>query len=177
MPKSSAFHKTATARTLGTATFRTARRLAESSPAISETPVMVPRGWARLAAKPVAGERHDDRGGPGTLLGCGRRRVARGHDDIDVLCHQIVDKSGKTVGFSLSGPTFELDVLAFDIAKLREFFGHGWVENRGFERADRNESNARHFGRLGECTHRQRSKRRGDNGPPRDNHSRSLTGN
>src|SRR5205809_958431 len=54
MPKSSAFHNTATALTLGTASLRSASRLADSSVAISDTPVMLLPGWARLAARPVA---------------------------------------------------------------------------------------------------------------------------
>src|ERR1700730_18095050 len=54
MPKSSAFHSTATSRALGTASLRSAKRLADSSVATSETPVMLPPGWARLATRPVA---------------------------------------------------------------------------------------------------------------------------
>src|ERR1700675_1983972 len=48
MPKSSAFHKTATDLMLGTASLSSASRLADSSLATSETPVTLPPGWARL---------------------------------------------------------------------------------------------------------------------------------
>ena len=49
-----AFHITATRVALGTASFRSPSRLALSSVAGSEIPVMFPPGWARLATRPVA---------------------------------------------------------------------------------------------------------------------------
>src|ERR1700730_934340 len=101
MPKSSAFHSTATSRALGTASLRSAKRLADSSVATSETPVMLPPGWARPATKPgeaggdrVPGEGHHDRGFACPLLRGQRCRIAARDNDVGVTGNQLVDELG-----------------------------------------------------------------------------------
>ena len=67
-------------------------RLPLRSAAMNVRPVMLPRGWARLSAKPaetgIATEDVDDRNWQAKLADHGHSR-ALGHDEIDGQSHQL----------------------------------------------------------------------------------------
>src|SRR5262249_28516655 len=107
-------------RKLGNVSLRTSSRLAESSAAISPTPVTLPPGRAKLSTEPVAigvGARDRNHRDIGAILDNASCSVALRDDQ---LCRplQVINESRQPVRVRFSCPTLVNNRASNDVAAL-----------------------------------------------------------
>src|SRR4029450_7581498 len=99
------------------------KRFGLRSGAIRELPVKFPPGRARLATRPTPTGSigsQDDWDRAGGLLGGKSRWRTGGHDDIDLIAHQLCRQIVQTFNISFRGSSFKDEVSAFHITKFRQ---------------------------------------------------------
>src|SRR5882757_8577657 len=119
----------ATRASFGTISLNSANRLPERSRTISESPVTLPPGRARLSTSPLP------TGSGSATMTMGMVPVARlaspgaksGHrdDHIDFAFGKLLRQRAKPLRLFGRKTVVQLDVLAFDITKLAKRFGQG----------------------------------------------------
>ena len=78
-----------------------------------------------------------------------------------MIGHQLVDQPGQAVGVALGGAALEYDVAVHRIAALGEVADHAGTQDPVVGRAYRDQPDAGHFARLGECADLQQCDRSG----------------
>src|SRR5262249_32229552 len=122
MPRSFRFHNIATRRTLGTACLISSRRLVARAAALSEMPVMLPPGCARLSIRRVA------TGSPTPTKTTFRARAGErgwkpaGDDHIHSITLHAVDNLAKLADLATRAARLEREVFAKCIAELLQLF-------------------------------------------------------